>query len=41
MQCKAHGAQGPRQYMQYGEGVSTAQRGNARKERIEEMTHVG
>ena len=41
MQCKAYGAQGPRQYMLYGEGVSTAQRRNARKERIGEMVHVG
>jgi hypothetical protein len=40
MQCKAHGAQGSRQYMWYGEGMSTAQRGNARKERIGEMVHV-
>lgn len=40
MQCNAHGAQGPRQYMRYGEGLSTAQRSNARKERIEEVPHV-
>lgn len=41
MQCKAYGAQGPRQYIPYGEGMSIAQRGNARKERVGEMAHVG
>src|SRR5439155_1597229 len=34
MQCKAHGAQRPRQYKQYGEGVSTAQRRNALEKSI-------
>ena len=41
MQGQAHGAQGRRQYIQYGEGMSTAQRSNARKERIGEVAHVG
>jgi hypothetical protein len=41
MQCEAHGAQGPRQYVWYGEGKSTAQRGNVRKERVGEMANVG
>lgn len=41
MQCKTHGAQGPRTYMLYGEGMSTAQCGNARKERIGEVPRVG
>jgi hypothetical protein len=40
MQCEAHGAQGPRQYMEYGEGASTAQHGNARKERIGEVAQA-
>ncbi len=41
MQCEAHGAQSLRQYMEYGEGVSTAQRSNAHKEWVEEMAYVG
>jgi len=41
MQCKAHGAQGLRQYMVYGEGSRTEQRRNARKEWIGEMADVG
>lgn len=40
MQGEARGAQGPRQYVQYGEGMSTAQCGNARKVRIGEVVHV-
>lgn len=41
MQCKAHGAKGPRQYMLYGKGASTAQRSNARKEWFGEVARVG
>jgi len=33
MQCKAHGAQNPRQYKEYGKGASTAQRRRATKEK--------
>jgi hypothetical protein len=41
MQCKAHGAQGWRQYEMYGDSMSTAQRSNARKEWIGEASNVG
>lgn len=40
MQCQAHEAKEIRQYLEYGEGTSTAQRCNACKERIVEVAHV-
>lgn len=41
MQSEAHGAQSTRQYMEYGEGVSTAQQSNAHKEWVGEKASVG
>lgn len=39
-QRKAHGAQGARQYIGYGEGMSTAQRRDVHKERIGAAANV-